>query len=210
MLARMNALRSAVVGLAAASLASCSRADAAAPEAKICDGAYLSVVNGLAKSFDFAELRGTDEGVREAAGEKCKTAKKRDACLQAIEKATSAKGWNNGSHGRLPGYLYAVATRGDDVLVITDDNIASVLGPIDTPVKAGLVAGLKQGLMPKCEGAVRSLKGKFEVHLVSDSCFGSVDAVLLVDSKGEIEVVSSKNGMPRCVGSLDRAPQPVP
>ncbi len=208
MLRRMNALRIAVLSSAAVLISSCSRADAATP--RLCEDAYLSIAKGLAKSFDYAELRNTSQpGERETAGEKCKTAKKREACLQAVEKANSATGWNNGSHGRRPGHVYAVATRGDDVVVITQDNIASALGTIDTPVKAALVAGIKQGLMPKCDGAVREVKGGFEVHLESDSCFGSVDDVVLVDSKGELEVVSSKHGIARCVGSLERVAQPL-
>lgn len=188
----------------------CSKADAASYELKICDEAYLSIVKGLAKSFDYAEVRNTSSAREvESAGEKCKTAKQRDACLKAIESATATTGWNNGSHGRLPGYNYAVVTRGDEVIALTPDNLAAALAPIDTPVKAALIATAQRGVGAKCEGAVRAVKGRYEVHLVSDSCFGSVDDVVLIDAKGALEVVSSSHGPARCVGQLERSSLPT-
>ena len=191
-------------------VSSCSKASAASYDLKICDDAYLSIVKGLARSFDYAEVRNTASGRDvETAGEKCKTAKQREVCLKAVESTTATTGWNNGSHGRRPGYNYAVVTRGDEVIAVTPDNVASVLAPIDSPVKATLVATVQRGVGAKCEGAVRSVKGRYEVHLVSDSCFGSVDEVVLIDAKGALEIVSSSHGPGRCVGQLPRAAHPV-
>lgn len=199
-----------VAPLSAALLASCSKADAASYDLKICDDAYLAIVKGLAKSFDYAEVRNTSSAREvESAGEKCKTAKQHDVCLKAVESTTSSTGWNNGSHGRLPGYKYAVVTRGDEVIAVTPDNIAAMLAPIDTPVKAALIATVQRGVGAKCEGAVRAVKGRYEVHLVSDSCFGSVDDVVLIGAKGALEVVSSSHGPARCVGQLERSSLPT-
>lgn len=200
-----------IMPLSAALLASsCTRANAASYDLKICDDAYLSIVKGLARSFDYAEVRDTAAAREvESAGEKCKTAKQRDACLKAVESTTATTGWNNGSHGRRPGANYAVVTRGDEVLVLTPDNIAAALAPIDTPVKAALIATVQRGVGAKCEGAVRSVKGRYEVHLVSDSCFGTVDDVVLIDAKGALEVVSSSHGPARCVGQLERSTLPT-
>ena len=189
---------------------SCSKADAASYDLKICDDAYLSIVKGLAKSFDYAEVRNTSSAREvESAGEKCKTATQRDVCLKAVESTTSSTGWNNGSHGRLPGYKYAVVTRGDEVIAVTPDNLATVLAPIETLGKAALIATGLRGVGAKCEGAVRAVKGRYEVHLVSASCFGSVDDVVLIDAKGALEVVSSSHGPARCVGQLERAKSPT-
>lgn len=209
MFAAMTPLRVAALSVLPL-LWSCTKPTAAGAPLKVCEGARLSAVTALAASFDSVELRYSD-GPRgdERAGEPCKTAKDKAACVAAVEKATASSGWNNGSHGRSPGYRYAVVTRGDEVLVITPDTLLGALGAIDTPVKAGLIAGLQRGVFPRCEGSVRTVNGRYEVHLVSDSCFGSVDDVVLIDAKGALEVVSSSRGSARCVGALQSTGRPT-
>lgn len=51
-----------------------------------------------------------------------------------------------------------------------------------------------------CRGAARAVEGGYEVHLVTDSCFGPADEVIRVNSDGSVKVVSSEHGPSTCVG----------
>lgn len=195
-----------VVGLAGAALsgAACWRMMGSASfDQRACSGAHFSLVEAMLPSFDYVELRdttGENARVLESAGNKCSGATDPDACAKAIEAATSTTGWSNGSNGRMPGHHYVVASKGDQVTVVTQQNLVEVLKPIDTPVKAALVSAIQRNIFPACERSVRLKEGKYEVHLVSTSCFGPVDEIVSIDSNGRLDIVESHQEPATCVG----------
>lgn len=206
-----------VVGLAGAALsgAACWRVMGSGSfDQRACSGAHFSLVQAMLPNFDYVELRDTTgEGgearVLERAGAKCSGATDPEACAKTIEEATSTGGWNNGSNGRMPGHHYIVASKGDVVTVVTDKNLVEVLAPIDTPVKAALVSAIQRNIFPSCERSVRQRDGKYEIHLVSTSCFGPVDEVVSVDPAGQLNVIESHREPGTCVGSRGPVPQNV-
>ncbi|MFT3713402.1 MAG: hypothetical protein QM817_37575 [Archangium sp.] len=196
-----------VVGLAGAGLsgAACWRLIGAGSfdQHPLCEGPHFSLTHALLPTFEYAELRDTsgEERVLESAGAKCASAKDVAACNEKLTDAKSTEGWNNGSHGRMPGHHYIVATRGDEVMVVTQNNLAELLKPVDTATKAALIAAIQRGIFPSCEKSVRQKDGKYELHLVSTSCFGPTDEVVSVDSAGTLNVLESSSGPATCVGS---------
>ncbi|MDP1829221.1 MAG: hypothetical protein Q8L48_38510 [Archangium sp.] len=50
--------------------------------------------------------------------------------------------------------------------------------PIDSAVKAAVVASIERGIGVSCERSVRTTEGGFEVHLVTESCFGACRGVV--------------------------------
>jgi hypothetical protein len=159
----------------------------------MCEGPHFSLVHAMLPTFEYAELRDTtgEERTIASAGAKCSSAKDVGACTQKLADATSTEGWNNGSNGRMPGHHYIVATRGDEVVVVTDKNLVDVLKPIDTATKAALVAAVQRNIFPDCQKSIRQREGKFELHLVSTSCFGP---------SGALNVIESTQGPATCVG----------
>lgn len=197
-----------VVGLAGAALsgAACWRLlGGASFDLRACSGPHFSLTEAMLSNFDYAELRdtsGQEARVVQASGTKCSGARDLEACAKAVDAATSDTGWNNGSHGRMPGHHYIVATKGDDVVVITQQNLVDVLKPIDTPVKAATVSAVQRNIFPACERSVRQKPGVYEVHLVSTSCFGPVDEIVSITPDGVLDVVQSEQGPATCVGAL--------
>ncbi|MBL8909392.1 MAG: hypothetical protein JNM17_01695 [Archangium sp.] len=198
-----------VVGLAGAAIsgAACWRLMGAGTfDLRACAGPNFSITSAMLSRFDYAELRdtsGQEARVLESAGTKCQGAANLEACTKAVEDAKSDTGWNNGSHGRMPGHHYIVATKGDEVTVVTQVNLADVLKPIDSPIKAAVISGVQRNIFPSCEGSVRLKGSVYEVHLVSTSCFGPVDEVVSIDATGMLSVVQSEQGPATCVGALE-------
>lgn len=172
-----------------------------------CDGQErLTLVQAMLTNFDYAEIRSTQGSTPlDAAGKKCATASNVAACEQAVADATSTTGWSNGSHGRMPGFVYLVVTRGDEVKVVNNDplTVQQVLAPIDTAMKAAVVASVARGLSPSCDRSVRKTETSFEVHLETESCFGPRDEVIAVDAAGATTVLSESHGPATCVGSVE-------
>jgi hypothetical protein len=160
-------------------------------------------------TWDFAELRNSQGTAPiESAGTKCAGATAKEACEAAVAAASSKEGWSNGSHGRMPGHHYIVATRGDEVVVINQASlkVGKALGPIDSAMKAAVVAFVERGVGFSCERSVRTVEGGFEVHLVSGSCLGPADEVIRVATSGETTVISAEYGPSTCVGQLTPSP----
>lgn len=169
----------------------------------VADATSFSMLEPLKGKADFAELRDTAKEISngEKFGTACSTAKDAAACKAKLAKATTERGWSNGSHGRRPGQHFIVATRGDEVLVIDDPtSFAKAAGGIDTPAKAGVAAHIVRGITPACASSVRKVADGYEVHLVSTSCFGPSDELIKVDAKGNVTVVDIESGPPTCVG----------
>jgi hypothetical protein len=171
---------------------------------RACEGERFSLTAAFVPGFDYAELRDTSSGTRAlaASGTQCGRAKDREACEAALAAATSKEGWTNGSNGRMPGRHYVVATRGDEVLVVNGAalGLAAALAPIDSPVKAAAVASTARGIGVSCERSVRKAGAGFEVHLVTDSCFGPADEVIAVAPDGKLTVISEEHGPQTCMG----------
>lgn len=185
------------------------RPGAGAFSERACSAESFSLVDGLLPTFEFAELRetGGPKGPARtlgAAGEKCKSAKDKSSCEVHVTEASATSGFSNGSHGRLSGYRFLVATRGDEVVVIDGrtKTVGAALAPIDTPAKAAAAAYGSRDIVPKCGGSVRRAGKAFEVHLTSDSCFGPVDEIVSVANDGTVSVVTSERGSATCVGAL--------
>jgi hypothetical protein len=171
---------------------------------RACPGDSFSLAAAFLPGFDYAELRDSSSGNKalEVSGTKCGGAKNREGCEAALAAATSTKGWSNGSHGRRPGRLYVVATRGDEVLVVDGAalGVATALAPIDSAVKAAALASTERGIAVSCERSVRKAGAGFEVHLVTDSCFGPADEVIGVAPDGKLTVISEEHGPRTCMG----------
>ncbi len=165
----------------------------------------LSLVDAHVPRWDYASLRSTEEEAPlSEAGTKCASAKEPEGCALAVKNAKPERsGFPNGSGGRRPGRHFFVLTRGDDVLVIDDEQkIPAALGPIDTPSKAALVA-IWQNNTPidRCEQSVRRSPKGFEVHLSTDSCFGPRDSIVEVDAEGHTTTKAQSSGRQTCVGA---------
>ncbi len=173
---------------------------------RACTGTTFTLTGALLPTFDYAELRETDnEKPLEMSGERCRGAKDKGDCERKVASRSSKEGWRNGSDGRRPGHHYLVATRGDDVFLI--DNVMIklplALAPIDSPAKAAAIAFVERGIAPSCEGSVRAVEQGFEVHLKTDSCRGPTDEILRVSTEGALEVVKSDVKPPTCVGARE-------
>lgn len=170
-----------------------------------CSQAAFNLTEAFVPAWDFAELRNSSEGSAPLAssGTKCARATVKEACESAVAAASSKEGWSNGSHGRMSGHHSIVATRGDEVVVInqTSWTVAKALGPIDSAMKAAVVAFVDRGVGFSCERSVRKVTDGYEVHLVSGSCLGPADEVIQVATTGEVTVVSAEYGPSTCVGS---------
>jgi hypothetical protein len=170
-----------------------------------CSGDTFKLTAVFLPAWDFAELRQSNGDATqrslESSGTACARATAREACEAALAAATSKEGWSNGSHGRMPGHHYIVATRGDEVVVIDGAaRLGTALAPIDSPAKAAVLAFVERGIGFSCERSVRTVEGGFEVHLVSDSCLGPADEVIGVSTVGVTTVLSSDYGRATCVG----------
>lgn len=175
-----------------------------------CNGDSFSLPVAFTPAFDYAELRRTDGAVPGAkstiassAGDKCKGAKEREACLARVTEARSDDGFSNGSYGRMPGHMYLVATRGDEVVVVnTAASAGKALAPIDAPAKAAALAALVTALTPACKGSVRRASGGYEVHLKSTSCRGPREVLLRVEADGTSRVLKEESKPGTCVGRV--------
>ena len=175
-------------------------------ESPCVDGKF-SITQAFLPQYDFVELRETNGeaafSVLQSAGTVCSKATDKAACEAKVAAATAKRGWSNGSHGRMPGFEYFVATKGDEVLVIDGDTLelGKALAPIDSVAKAAGLVSMERDVGVSCEPSVRMAPGGgFEVHLVSTSCFGPSDEVLHVEPDGTSTVVSSERGKQTCVG----------
>jgi hypothetical protein len=172
-----------------------------------CQGGGFSATVAFLPQYDSVELRETsgDQSFRvlQAAGTACARASDKPGCEAKVAAASSQRGWSNGSHGRMPGHTYFVATKGDEVVVIDGDKLAlgTALAPIDSVAKAALLASMERNIGVSCEPSVRAAGGGYEVHLVSDSCFGPADEVIHVNADGSLDVISAERGKQTCVGS---------
>ena len=196
-----------LVGGVTLSGAACWRALRAGsfPE-RACAGERFSLTGAFVPGFDYAELRDTRSGPRalESSGTKCGQAKDREGCEAALAAASSKEGWSNGTNGRMPSRHYVVAVRGDEVVVVNaaDEGLGAALAPIDSPVKAAAIASIARGIGVSCERSVRTTGAGFEVHLVTDSCFGPADEVIGVARDGQLTVISQEHGPRTCMGQL--------
>jgi len=180
-----------------------------------CGGAAFSLAEAFTAGFDYAEVRQTQGAqpdakfdVESAAGEKCRGAKARDACLARVADARSGEGFSNGSHGRMPGHRYVVATRGDEVVVVTSPASAGkALAPIDAPAKAAAVVAIATTTSPACKASVRRASGGYEVYVKSTSCFGPHEVLMRVEADGSSRVLRQESKPATCVGraGLDEA-----
>lgn len=181
-----------------------------------CTGETFSLAEAMVPTFEYAELRESQGGfagagagaggrtsVLATAGEKCKSAKDKPACVTRFTEAKAESGFANLSHGRMPGHRYLVVTRGDEVLVVDEHTktVGAALAPIDSATKAAATASISRNLVPKCRSSVRRAGTSFEVHLTSDSCFGPVDEIVRVTPDGSVEVVKSERKPATCVGT---------
>lgn len=180
---------------------------------RACAGPSFSITGAFVPTYDYAELRDTSgdstSRVLESSGTRCGKATVPEACESAVAAATAKTGWSNGSHGRMPGHNYLVVTRGDEVLVIDESTrkVGRALAPIDSPVKAAVVAFIERGIGVSCERSVRTVEGGFEVHLVTESCLGPADEVIGVAVDGNTTVLSSEHGQSTCVGQVEQVPE---
>ena len=178
-----------------------------------CPGETFSLVAAFVPAYDYAELRMT-QGQGEAftvettAGAKCRGAKDVKACEARLGDLRSTKGFSNGSHGRMPGHRYIVATRGDEVVVVdgTTKTVGQALAPIDSPAKAALVASVATGIAPACKSSVRRVGSAYEVFLNSDSCFGPVKELMRVEPDGRTRSVERVTKPSSCVGEAPHRP----
>lgn len=173
-----------------------------------CAGAAFSLAEAFTSGFDYAEVRRTEGTQPEAkyvveasAGEKCKGAKSHDACVASVAEAASSEGFSNGSHGRMPGHRYVVATRGDEVVIVTSPASAGkALAPIDAPAKAAAVVAIATTTSPTCKASVRRAGGGYEVYVKSTSCFGPHEVLMRVESDGSSRVLRQEAKPATCVG----------
>jgi hypothetical protein len=173
-----------------------------------CGGAAFSLPEAFNAGFDYAEVRLTQGPqpdakytVESSAGEKCKGAKARDACVARVAEAQSSEGFSNGSHGRMPGHRYVVATRGDEVVIVTDPASAGkALAPIDRPAKAAAVVAIATTVSPACKASVRRAGGGYEVYVNSTSCFGPREILMRVEADGASRVLRQESKPATCVG----------
>ena len=175
------------------------------------DGALL-ITSAFVPRYDFAELRDTSNHslVLQSAGKRCATATSVETCEAAVAAARSETGWHDG-RGRWGGqrsHLYIVATRGDAVHVFDGSDIGAALAPIDSPLKAALVASIDRGIGLGCERAVRQVDTGYEVQLTSGDCRDLREEVIRVAVNGYLMVISTEAGPGQaCLGSL---PPPLP
>lgn len=172
-----------------------------------CGGATFSLAEAFTSGFDYAEVRRTqgqpDAGhtVEASAGEKCKGAKAHDACVARVAEAESSEGFSNGSHGRMPGHRYVVATRGDDVVIVTSPASAGkALAPIDAPAKAAAVVAIATTTSPTCKASVRRASAGYEVYVKSTSCFDPHEVLMRVEADGSSRVLRQEAKPATCVG----------
>ncbi len=177
-----------------------------------CPGEQFSLTDAFLGSFDYAELRQAEQSgqfrVMAKSGEPCKNAKNKPACEAQLAEAKAADGWSNGSHGRMSGFMYLVATKDDQVTVVDQHATTSgqALSPIDTPAKAAAVAAVTYGITPDCKNSVRRVGSAYEVHLKSDSCFGPSEEIVRVFAAGNMELVKEEHGSASCVGAMESRP----
>ncbi|RYG67338.1 hypothetical protein EON77_16585, partial [bacterium] len=130
-------------------------------QTSLCDGDRYAIFAGLnpATAYDYIEYRaGYSHGgevsnvtVIDSAGEVCKTASDKTACLTKFGAASVPAGFESladrefsggGGDGRLMEYM--VLTRGDEVATLaTDAEVLDLLGPIDTLKEAAFVLAIR-------------------------------------------------------------------
>src|SRR5688572_4081085 len=153
--------------------------DLGVPKSRVRDG--MNMVHGLKpkEPFDYLELTmlGAGEGgdVLMASGKKCATAKDWRTCEKTVARTSLAQGESGFRHGCVPADCFhvLVVTRGDDVSIVkTVEGVKELLGAIDTPSEALLLAyaseySPKDSHYPRCEMA--SGKG---IKQAKDGTFG--------------------------------------
>lgn len=166
-----------------------------APPQPVCRGEAFSLTDALIPTFDFVELRerGDEVTVLERAGLRCGAARDRSRCEAAFNALAEPEGWHvYRDHRNLRRFL--VATRGDEVLAITNEqtSLRRALAPIDSPAKAAAMVAVSQGLGIDCESVSRGGDGWDVHHEADNGCSGASDVMLHVSLDGAITVISSK------------------
>jgi hypothetical protein len=155
--------------------------DLGAPQSRVGEG-MANLVHGLNPKvpFDYIELDllglGESGNVMMASGKKCATAKDWRTCEAQVARAALGEGERGFRPGCIPGHCShaLVVTRGDDVSIIpTIEGIKELLGTIDTPAEALLLAyagdySPRGSHYPKCEmlsgkGMTKKSDGSFEL-----------------------------------------------
>lgn len=86
--------------------------------------------------------------------------------------------------------------------VFDGSDIGAALAPIDSPLKAALVASIERGISLGCERAVRQVDTGYEVQLTSGDCRDLREEVIRVEVNGYLMVISTEAGPGQvCVGS---------
>ncbi|RYZ08620.1 MAG: ferritin-like domain-containing protein [Myxococcales bacterium] len=137
-------------------------------------------------------------------GTACKTAEDEAACLTALEQVPDADGFRLGSCAEACFRYYLTANQGDTVrLLDSKEQIADLLGTVDTPEEAMFLVGM-EGLDVRCgDGGAKPEGTGFAVQgFTYEGCDGVTRHVFGVTADGELshrEQVVLREANPNCV-----------
>lgn len=157
------------------------------------------------------QVTGPDGGVASTAttgslGEPCKTARDRDACLRAVDAATSATGWTYAVENQPAANEidYGVVTQGDTVRVLaTWEDLRGAVAPVETPSEAlALLVFATRAV--SCGGPnMRTEADGWVFQTVRGGCGGpQMEYLTKVDRDGRFTVIATNklsDGDPDCI-----------
>jgi hypothetical protein len=161
-------------------------------------------------AVDYLELRQESSGSADppaaTAGEACKTAQDKPACLQVLSSAAASAtgGFTLGPCADTCWQFYLVVTQGDDVATLTTrERFVSFLGAIDTPQEATMMVRLQGFDTPCRNGGAKPDGSGFIVQAFShEGCDGLTRHLFSVDAAGKVSETSSAvlhEANPNCV-----------